>query len=149
VLSPFDDAIHPSADPIAHPAPADLNHYDRYWSNGQQKEGRFYFAELRFDDPEQGEAPPELEKVFTFRMRGIGYWHPYWTHGSNHRVFETGRESVKLDEFDPLDMASLHIQNLVLAKMGGRTKVGVLDEIHLGPPEPTGLTGFVDCHQRS
>src|SRR5216683_928618 len=79
---------------IAQPATADPNHYDRYWSNGQQKEGRFYFAELRFDVPEEGEAPPELEKVFTFRMRSIGYWHPYWKHGSNHRVFETGRESV-------------------------------------------------------
>jgi hypothetical protein len=30
VLTPFDDfPIHPSADPIAHPATGDPNHYDR------------------------------------------------------------------------------------------------------------------------
>jgi hypothetical protein len=35
-------------------------------------------------------------------------------------------------------------QDVVTAKMGGRTGVGVLEEIHLGPDEPTGLTGFLD-----
>jgi hypothetical protein len=45
MLSPFDDyPIHPSADPIAHPATGDPNHYDRYWFNGHQKDGRFYFG---------------------------------------------------------------------------------------------------------
>jgi hypothetical protein len=23
-------------------------------------------------------AAVEVEKIFTFRMRGIGYWHPHW-----------------------------------------------------------------------
>ena len=58
----------------------------------------------------------ELEKVFTFRMRGIGYSHPYWGHGTNHGDLETGRESIKLDDFDPLDFHSLHLQNLVIAR---------------------------------
>ena len=45
MLSPFDDyPIHPSADPIAHPATGDPNHYDRYWFNGHQKDGEFYFG---------------------------------------------------------------------------------------------------------
>ena len=77
-------------------------------------------------------------------MRGIGYWHPYWAHGSLHGQLETGRESIKLSDFDPLDFSSLHLQNLVVATMGGRTGVGVLEEIHLGPHGPTGLTGFID-----
>jgi hypothetical protein len=101
-------------------------------------------AELWFDHPEQGELHVELEKVFTFRMRGIGYWHPHWTHGTLHGPLETGRESINLDDFDPLDFSSIHLQNLVIAKMGGRTGVGVLEQIHLGPHEPTGLTGFLD-----
>ncbi len=101
-------------------------------------------AKLWFDDPVAGEVHIELEKVFTFRMRGIGYWHPHWLHGSLHGELETGRESIKLDDFDPLEFSSIHIQNLVIAKMGGRTGVGVLEEIHLGPHEPTGLTGLLD-----
>jgi hypothetical protein len=45
LLSPFDDfPIHPSADPIAHPATGDINHYDRYWFNGHQRDGQFYFG---------------------------------------------------------------------------------------------------------
>jgi hypothetical protein len=104
-------------------------------------------AALTFDDPLDGEVHVELEKVFTFRMRGIGYWHPHWKHGSNHGELETGRDSIKLDDFDPLAMTSLHLQNLVLAKMGGRTGVGALEEIHIGAHEPTGLTGLFDGYQ--
>jgi hypothetical protein len=81
--------------------------------------------------------------VFTFRMR-IGYSHPYWGHGTSHGDLETGRESIKLDDFDPLDWSSLHLQNLVIARMGDRTGVGVLEEAHFGPHTPSGLTGVLD-----
>ena len=111
------------------------------WEPGRREMRR---AELWFDDPAEGDVHIELEKVFTFRMRGIGYSHPYWAHGSNHGGLETGRESIKLDDFDPLDFSSLHMQNLVIARMGGRTGIGVLEEIHLGPHAPTGLTGLTD-----
>ena len=101
-------------------------------------------AEFWFEHPEEGEVHIELEKVFTFRMRGIGYSHPYWGHGTSHGELETGRESIKLDDFDPLDWSSLHLQNLVIARMGDRTGVGVLEEAHFGPHTPSGLTGFLD-----
>lgn len=103
-------------------------------------------ADLWFDDPVEGETHIEVEKRFTFRMRGIGYWHPYWGHGSHHGQLETGRESVCLDDFDPTDFASIHLQNLVVAKMGDRRGVGVVEQIALGPHHPTGLTGFLDGH---
>ncbi|MCK9923125.1 hypothetical protein MXD61_14805 [Frankia sp. AgPm24] len=101
-------------------------------------------ADLWFDDPAEGEVHIELEKVLTFRMRGLGYWHPYWTHGANHGELEVGRESIALADFDPVARTSLHLQNLVIAKMGDRTGIGVLEQIHLGPHTPTGLTGTVD-----
>ncbi|MGH7857253.1 MAG: hypothetical protein ACREQY_07955 [Candidatus Binatia bacterium] len=106
-------------------------------------------AELWFADPAEGEVHIELEKVCTFRMRGIDYWHPHWAHGSNHGELETGRESIKLDAFDPLDFSSLHLQNLVIARMGARTGIGVLEEIHIGPREPTGLEGSFDGYRAS
>jgi hypothetical protein len=43
-------------------------------------------------------------------MRGTGYWHPYWSHGSNHGQLETGRESIRLDDFEPTDFSSIHLQ---------------------------------------
>jgi hypothetical protein len=115
--------------------------YELEWEPGRREIKR---AHLSFEDPIEGTIHVELEKVLTFRMRGIGYWHPYWAHGSLHGQLETGRESIKLSDFDPLDFSSLHLQNLVVATMGGRTGVGVLEEIHLGPHGPTGLTGFID-----
>jgi hypothetical protein len=45
MLTKFDDyAIHQTAEPIAHPASSDRNVYDRYWFNGYQDDGEFYFA---------------------------------------------------------------------------------------------------------
>jgi hypothetical protein len=115
--------------------------YELEWEPGRREIKR---AQLWFEDPVEGEVHIELEKAFTFRMRGIGYSHPYWGHGTNHGELETGRESIKLEEFDPLDFSSIHLQNLVIAKMGGRTGVGVLEQAHFGPHAPTGLTGVLD-----
>ncbi|OYN82752.1 hypothetical protein [Mycolicibacterium sphagni] len=115
--------------------------YDIEWEPGRRELRR---ARLSFQDPVEGATHIEIEKVFTFRMRGIGYWHPYWSHGSNHGVLETGRESIALDDFDPTDFASIHLQNLVLATMGDRRGVGVVEQIAIGPHQPSGLTGFTD-----
>ena len=90
----------------------------------------------------------ELETLYTFRMRGIGYTHPHWGHGSNHGVLETGRESIKLDEFDTKDPSCLHIQNVVKARLidssGTRDGIGVLEQFTLGEHPPAGLTGLLD-----
>jgi len=89
----------------------------------------------------------ELETLYTFRMRGIGYSHPHWNHGSNHGELEVGRESIALDDFDPLDISSIHLQNVVRARWGDRQGVGVLEQFALGPHDPSGLTGFLDGHR--
>ena len=57
---------------------------------------------------------------------------------------ETGRESIALDEFDPLAPSSMHIQNVVRATWGDRVGIGVLEQATFGPHTPTGLTGFLD-----
>jgi len=45
VLSKFDDyPIHQTSQPVAHPATGDRNAYDRYWFNGYQDDGEFYFG---------------------------------------------------------------------------------------------------------
>jgi hypothetical protein len=115
--------------------------YDIEWEPGRRE---MKSAQLWFHDPLEGEVHIELEKVMTFRMRGIGYAHPHWAHGTSHGTLEVGRESIKLDELDPLDRSSIHLQNHVIARWGDRTGVGILEQVHYGPHEPTGLTGFLD-----
>jgi hypothetical protein len=118
--------------------------YELEWQPGRREIQR---ARMRFDDPVEGLVEVKLEKVFAFRMRGIGYWHPYWGHGTLHGPLEIGRESIALDDFDPHAFSSLHVQNVVTAQMGDRTGIGVLEQVHLGPHAPTGLTGFLDGHR--
>jgi hypothetical protein len=85
-----------------------------------------------------------LETLYSFRMRGIGYSHPEWGHGSIHGELAVGYESIKLEDFKDPDPSTWHLQNVVLARMGDRTGIGVLEQALIGPHEPTGLTGFLD-----
>ena len=98
-----------------------------------------------------GTALPAItfDKLFTFRMRGIGYLHPHFSHGSNHGELEVGAESIALDEFAPLDPSSIHIQTLCKVRMGDDEGIGVLEQLAFGPHEPTGLTGLLDGYTGS
>jgi len=120
--------------------------YDLEWEPGRREIRR---ADLWFEDPVDGGVHIEVEKVFTFRMRGIGYWHPRWGHGSNHGHLETGRESINLSNIDPVDFSSLHVQNVVVATMGSRRGIGVVEQIAIGPHRPTGLSGLVDGYRQN
>ncbi|MDX1649456.1 MAG: hypothetical protein R3263_06350 [Myxococcota bacterium] len=45
MLSSFDDyPVHQTPEPVAHPASSDRNVYDRYWLNGYDRDGGFYFG---------------------------------------------------------------------------------------------------------
>ena len=45
MLTPFDDfPIHQTPAPIAHPGSGDPNHYDRYFFNGYDRDGDFFFG---------------------------------------------------------------------------------------------------------
>jgi len=86
----------------------------------------------------------ELEKLLTFRMRGVGYFHPQWKHGSNHGPLEVGGERLVLADINPTDPASIHIQTVVRATWGDRSGVGILEQLAFGEHQPTGLTGILD-----
>ena len=45
MITAFDDyPVHQTSKPVAHPASGDPNHYDRYFFNGYDPEGRIFFA---------------------------------------------------------------------------------------------------------
>lgn len=88
----------------------------------------------------------ELERHLSFRMRGVGYLHPTFRHGSAHGELTVGAETLDLADLDPRDPANIHIQTVVTARWGDRVGTGVLEQLVIGPHEPTGLTGIVDGH---
>ena len=115
--------------------------YGLVWQKGTREMDT---AWLEFSHADGAVEHIEFEPLYTFRMRGIGYMHPHWSHGSIHGPLEVGYEAIALDEFDPLDPSCIHIQTLCKVRMGDREGVGVLEQLSFGPHEPTGLTGILD-----
>ncbi|MGQ4618656.1 hypothetical protein [Nocardia sp. R7R-8] len=74
-----------------------------------------------------------LEPLTTFQMKGIGYGHPVWSHGSWHDELAIGGESYPEGAPDPLAPENLHVQQLVRASWRGKTGLGVLEQILVGP----------------
>jgi hypothetical protein len=128
-------------------APPDLDHladirYQLDWMPGTRQAGTAAFS---FTSAAKGPSRLELERLYTFRMRGIGYSHPVWGHGSLHGRLEVAGESIALDDFDPVEPSSIHVQSLCRARIGDEVGIGVLEQLHFGAHSPTGLTGLVDA----
>lgn len=116
--------------------------YEVEWQPGTRQAAR---AALDFHSPHRGDGRIELEPLYPFRMRGIGYTHPTWSHGSIHGELEVGGEAIAVDDFPPLDPSSIHVQLVCRARMGDQTGVGVLEQACFGEHQPTGLTGLLDA----
>jgi len=96
---------------------------------------------------------PAVRATYTplghFQMRGIGYAHPTWSHGSYHGPLEVEHEVIDLSTVDPLALHDLHVQALcsVEVEEEGRapeTVAAILEQFFVGPYEPLGLTGVND-----
>jgi hypothetical protein len=132
-----DDPVFGPDDGVEHMASVD---YDLTWQEGR-REMAGYRQVLRASDGTEHEVT--FEPLYTFRMRGIGYTHPHWKHGSAHGDLEVGAESIPLDEFDPKDPSCVHIQTLCKVTMGDRHGTGILEQLAFGDHAPTGLTGLL------
>ncbi|MDA8047823.1 MAG: hypothetical protein M0Z30_21760 [Actinomycetota bacterium] len=115
--------------------------YELDWMPGTRVAGSAAFS---FTSPRLGASRIELERLYSFRMRGIGYTHPEWGHGSLHGPLEVGGESIALDAFDPLDPSCIHVQSVCRARLGDQVGIGVLEQLHFGAHAPTGLSGILD-----
>ena len=85
-----------------------------------------------------------LEPLLCFRMKGIGYGHPEWGHGKWKGELAFAAESWKVDDADETALENQHIQQVVRARCGDRTGVGVLEQIALGPNHKYGFSEFLD-----
>ena len=97
MLSPFDDfPIHPSADPIAHPATGDINHYDRYWFNGHQRDGEFYFGAAMGHYPVRG----VIDAAFSIVCDGVE--HSVFASGAMPTDRSTTVGPIRVEVVDPM-----------------------------------------------
>jgi hypothetical protein len=86
----------------------------------------------------------ELEPLLRFQMKGLGYFHPAWGQGMWKGELAVGGDSWKLADLDPLAVENIHLQQVMRARWGGREGVGVLEQLALGPHEPSGFEGLLD-----
>ncbi len=81
-------------------------------------------------------------------MSGIGYFHPEWGHGSYTGADRTGYDVYEPGTVDETSPLHLHVQAFVHATLreGGRSRrgVGVLEQLILGPHEPSGFRELLD-----
>ncbi len=85
-----------------------------------------------------------IEPLLRFQMKGTGYGHPQWRHGLWKGDLATGHEHWRLDALNPLAPENLHIQQLVRCHSQGRSGLGVLEQLCVGPHVPSGFAGLLD-----
>lgn len=87
----------------------------------------------------------ELTPRWHFYMRGIGYTHPHWRHGTYHGELEAGYDEFAVADVDSTD---LHIQamcDVLLTNDAGQFKgQGILEQMIIGPHAPSGFTELMD-----
>jgi len=86
----------------------------------------------------------ELEPLLCFQMKGIGYMHPQWSHGLWKGELALAGESWKCADLDPIALENQHIQQVVRARRGERTGIGVLEQLCIGRHARYGFEGLLD-----
>jgi hypothetical protein len=86
----------------------------------------------------------QLEPLLTFRMKGVGYFHPRWSHGRWHDELVVGGECSDVSGMDNLEFENIHVQQVMRATWGQRTGIGVLEQLAIGPHAPSGFTDILD-----
>ena len=81
-------------------------------------------------------------------MSGLGYFHPEWGHGVYTGHDRTGFDVYDIASIDETAPLHLHVQAFSRARMreAGRVRegIGVLEQLVLGPHEPSGLRELLD-----
>lgn len=86
-----------------------------------------------------------LEPQLRFQFKGLGYHHPSWNQGN-----WKGELAIEAESFDPLQLAPLapenvHVQQVVkVTDDQGRTGIGALEQIVIGPYSPAGFSEILD-----
>lgn len=81
-----------------------------------------------------------LTPAMTYQMKGLGYGHPVWKHGTDHGGVAVGADSWDVADCDPTLKENLHVQQIVRARRAdGAEGVGLFEHVAIGPHLPSGL----------
>ncbi|HIG42927.1 MAG: hypothetical protein ABGY96_00575 [bacterium] len=87
----------------------------------------------------------KLTTQWNFYMKGIGYGHEHFGHGSYHGELETGYDEFILAE---VDATNLHVQAMCDVVLTTPNKThqgqGILEQLIFGPHAPSGFTELMD-----
>ncbi|MEM7323427.1 MAG: hypothetical protein AAF531_10115 [Actinomycetota bacterium] len=102
-------------------------------------------AEIDLIDVHGGVRTITLKPQLRFQFKGLGYGHPTWGQGTWHGELEVAGESFDPLELDPLAPENVHVQQVVTATDdSGRTGIGALEQIVIGPYSPAGFVDLLD-----
>jgi hypothetical protein len=103
------------------------------------------YAELDLVDHDGSVRTISMEPILKFQMKGLGYSHPEWGQGMWKGELAIGHESFDPRQLDPLASSHLHTQQVVRTRDNeGRTGIGVLEQVCIGPYAPAGFTQMLD-----
>lgn len=132
------------------PAPDEASHFDACRGDVAFKPGTRHAETATLTlTGNDGNTVISLTPRFTWFMRGVGYSHPEWAHGTYHGDLATGGESFALAEANEADFHHNHIQAICDAvrtdpdgtQAHGR---GVLEQLIVGPHAPSGFHDLFD-----
>jgi hypothetical protein len=115
--------------------------HDIAWEKGTRRAAR---ATIRLTPHNGDDLNVDLEPLYNFQMKGIGYGHPEWGHGMWKGEAALNYEEIDLAKVNPLDPTMIHIQAICRATMGDRVGIGVLEQAVVGEHRPSGFTGIFD-----
>jgi len=101
-------------------------------------------AEIALVSPSGERREIELEPLLCFRMKGIGYTHPEWSHGLWKGELAMAGESWKCDDIDVMAFENQHIQQVMRARSEGREGIGVMEQLAFGRHARYGFEDLLD-----
>jgi hypothetical protein len=102
-------------------------------------------AEVDLIDHDGNVRTISMEPILKFQMKGLGYGHPEWGQGMWKGELAVGGESFDPKQLDPLSPHNIHVQQVVrVTDDKGRTGIGALEQICIGPYAPSGFTEWFD-----
>lgn len=113
---------------------------------GTYRPGTRRLASFSLDlDLPSGPRRIDLDLRFPFMMAGIGYTHPTMGHGTWQGERRLEHDRWMVDELDPAAFAHQHVQHVAAAVDDlGNEGSGILEQLILGPHDPSGLRSFLD-----
>lgn len=106
-------------------------------------------TEVWMKDASGAESHLDLQVEYNFQMAGLGYTHPEWSHGQFKGELAVGYETYDIATLNENEFHHLHVQAiskavLTLPDGSKRQGRGIVEQLIIGPHEPSGFTELMD-----